>query len=631
MRTIKAKRLTTGATTLVTLLAIAGTLLAASPPQGSMNLLAAAETEPNDSYATANVFVIPGTMTGAINPLGDEDYFRIATDSGRIYTISITRASTQERRIDIYTNTYAWVTSAQTDPAHPTVSLSFQAATTLYYIRVTAPNNDPTAGPTDYTLVVDPPVTPTPTPTSTSTPTITPTPTQTPMPPPPNIPVESEPNDNVGTANTFAVPGKIVGAITSIYDVDCFAINTTVGLQYRLILSDYGYNRWLKVYDNNGYYIMGNTTATNHEVELTLQAALTRYHLCVSSVTTASPSNTLVDYILEVIILQPTLTPTPTNTPSPTPTPTSQSATATPKPTWPGGFDAYEPNYNFELATTVASGLTYNLNFMPWGGATVDNDFFRIRVKPGLQLTCETSNLDPGVDPRMVFYSGPGEQYFLMANDDVALGNFNSRLSYYATYEGFLYILIGQGDRMDIRDATNSDYSLKCELSVPGSNATPAPEKADATPQPQPTPRPTSTPQTPASPIATPTPPPTTEPSSKELSFRLITTPPPIVPTPTPGGFRTFRVWVYYDANGDGQAGAGEGVPGFFVSVQSPETKAELARGYTDDQGQLSFTVPTVGTVRVLIPLLGFDRLVEATRPEVNVRIAPPNLPAIVP
>ncbi len=63
----------------------------------------------------------------------------------------------------------------------------------------------------------------------------------------------------------------------------------------------------------------------------------------------------------------------------------------------------------------------------------------------------------------------------------------------------------------------------------------------------------------------------------------------------------------------------------------SPENKEELARGYTDDQGQLSFTVPTVGTVQVRIPLLGFNRLIEAPKPEVNVRIAPPNLPISIP
>jgi hypothetical protein len=90
-------------------------------------------------------------------------------------------------------------------------------------------------------------------------------------------------------------------------------------------------------------------------------------------------------------------------------------------------------------------------------------------------------------------------------------------------------------------------------------------------------------------------------------------------------------VVIYYDENLDGQVGAGEGVAGFYVRVLAPENKAELARGYTDEQGQLSFTVPTVGVVQVAVPLLGFDRLVEATKPEVNIRIAPPSLPSAIP
>jgi hypothetical protein len=38
-----------------------------------------------------------------------------------------------------------------------------------------------------------------------------------------------------------------------------------------------------------------------------------------------------------------------------------------------------------------------------------------------------------------------------------------------------------------------------------------------------------------------------------------------------------------------------------------------------------------VGTVRVVIPLLGLDRMIAATQPEVIVRIAPPPLPDTIP
>ncbi len=164
-------------------------------------------------------------------------------------------------------------------------------------------------------------------------------------------------------------------------------------------------------------------------------------------------------------------TSTPTATPTGAPGPTSTPA---PGPTWMTGFDQYEPNFEFDLATTIAPGLSYQMNFIPWGGADFDNDYLKVRVKPGLQLTCETSDLDPAVDPRMVFYNGPGDQFFVMANDDIALGDFNSRLSYYANYEGFVYILVGQGTRMARRDTVNSSYTISCNLEVPG-QPTPAP------------------------------------------------------------------------------------------------------------------------------------------------------------
>ncbi len=316
----------------------------------------------------------------------------------------------------------------------------------------------------------------------------------------------------------------------------------------------------------------------------------------------------------------------PTPTPSPTAT-SAPSATATPiSPSWMTGFDQYEPNYDFGVATTIAPGLSYNMNFVPWGGADVDNDFLKVRVKPGLQLTCETSDLDPAVDPRMAFYTGPGEQYFVMANDDISLGDFNSRLSYYVNYEGFLYVLVGQGTRMAKRDTVNSAYTVACRLAVPGQTTVPG-QPTPISKAPIATYAPTPTPRT--SPIATPTPPPVQDDVS--LSFRLVTRPELPTATPEPNGFRTFRVLVYFDADLDGQIGAGEGVTGFYVLAYSPDGQTELAQGYTDEQGQLSFTVPTVSTVRVLVPLLGYDRLIEASRPEVRVRILPPTLPLAIP
>ncbi|MBN1259576.1 MAG: hypothetical protein JXB35_02745 [Anaerolineae bacterium] len=316
----------------------------------------------------------------------------------------------------------------------------------------------------------------------------------------------------------------------------------------------------------------------------------------------------------------------PSATPSPSPTPTPATATPTPAPTWITGFDQYEPNFDFDHATTIAPEVTYNLNFVPWGGADIDNDYFKLWVKPGLFFTCETFDLDPGVDTNIIIYDA--NRNVLGGNDDRQLGDYSSRVSYYATYEGYLYLLVGHGSRLSLPDSRESDYKLTCSKSVPGS---PTPVRT-ATPEvgKDPTPAPTNTPEPPSSPVATPTQQ-AVGGGAVDLIFRPLTTPTPVAPTPTPSGFRTFRLLIYYDANNDGALGAGEGVPGFFVRVLEPNGNVELARGYTDDQGQLSFTVPTPGAVRLLVPLLGLDRFVEPATPEVKVRIAPLPLPDIIP
>lgn len=317
----------------------------------------------------------------------------------------------------------------------------------------------------------------------------------------------------------------------------------------------------------------------------------------------------------------------PTNTPTPTHTPAAPTVTGTPAPTWISGFDQYEPNFDFERATTVAPGVTYNLNFVPWGGLGPDNDYFRIWVKPGLFFACETLELDPGVDTNMILYDA--NRNLLSGNDDRALGDYSSRVSYYAVYEGWLYVLVGHGGRMDLRDTTNSDYKLRCSMTAPGTPSVGQPTSqppADKDPAPV---QPTRTPAPPSSPVATPTPSPLA--GDVTLSFRPLTTPTPIAPTPTPSGFRTFRVIIFYDANNDGLFGAGEGIPGFFIRVLHAASGEELARSYTDDQGQQSFTVPTPGAVRLLIPLLGLDRFVDPATPEVKVRIVPSTLPATIP
>jgi hypothetical protein len=415
------------------------------------------------------------------------------------------------------------------------------------------------------------------------------------------------------------------GAIAGIYDQDYYWTETQPGLRYRIILNDWEHDRRLELYDEDGQYMESTTTAASGRAELTFAATDEVHYLGVFKSNTASPEGTTVDYDLRIYQIQPTptVTPQPTNTPAP--------GTATPLPTFRTGFDPYEPNYDFDTAKVIAPGVTYNLNFIPWTGEGPDNDFFKLWVKPGLYFTCETFDLDPGVDTNVIIYNSNRDQ--IAGNDDVTLGDYSSRVSFFSTYEGWLYILVGHGERIPLENTDESAYSLECTKSVPGQvtmtprpgeTTTPPPSKDYATP------RPTATPREPTSPVPTPTPTPEGE-GSVVLTFRVIATPAPLTPTPRPSGFRTFRLIIYYDANADGQFGAGEGVSGFFVRVLDPTAGEELARGYTDEQGQLSFSVPTVETVRMVVPLLGIDRFVDPSTPEVKVRIAPMPLPVIIP
>lgn len=301
----------------------------------------------------------------------------------------------------------------------------------------------------------------------------------------------------------------------------------------------------------------------------------------------------------------------------PTPTPTG---TATPPPPTPrAGVDRFEPNHDFDHAATIAAGVTYdNLNFIPWGGATEDNDFYKIWIKPGLLYTCETLNLAPGLDTNIIIYDH--NRNGLGGNDDVTPGDYRSRISYISTYEGWLYVLVGHGGRFPYSEVQNSTYSLRCSVEVPGL-PTPAPT---ATPRP-PTATPVPTDRTPTPETFT-SPPPTATPfAGGELSVRLVSTPTPPSPEATPAPrFVPLDILVYYDANNDRSPGAGEGVAGLRILAYDTLTGERVAEGVTDDVGRLRFTAAVRGAVRIVVPYLGIGRVIEGEGASVYIRIAPP-------
>ncbi|HID89993.1 MAG TPA: hypothetical protein EYP52_09860 [Anaerolineae bacterium] len=260
--------------------------------------------------------------------------------------------------------------------------------------------------------------------------------------------------------------------------------------------------------------------------------------------------------------------------------------------------------------------ITYeNLNFVPWGGAGEDNDFYKIWVKPGLLYTCETLDLAPGVDTNMIVYDANRNP--IGGNDDVELGDYRSRFSYFSNYEGYLYILVGHGGRLPLAEVENSSYSLRCSMTVPG--------QATVTPTPRPTrtPRPPRTPTPPTSPVATPTLPP-----EAALEVRLLSTPtpPPPVGTPAPH-FVPVDVWVYYDADNDHGPDPGEGVSGIPVLAYDTTTGSEVARCFTEMSGHCQFTVAVHGQVRISIPYLSIDYVIGEEGATLYVRIPPGPLP----
>jgi hypothetical protein len=82
-------------------------------------------------------------------------------------------------------------------------------------------------------------------------------------------------------------------------------------------------------------------------------------------------------------------------------------------------------------------------------------------------------------------------------------------------------------------------------------------------------------------------------------------------------------ILVYYDANGDGERGAGEGIAGISARAYEVATNQLLAEDYTDVQGSLGFSVSAQGPVRLTLPFLGLSHLVVGEEASIQVRVPP--------
>jgi hypothetical protein len=282
---------------------------------------------------------------------------------------------------------------------------------------------------------------------------------------------------------------------------------------------------------------------------------------------------------------------------------------------------------SFEDACIIARGKAETFNFIPPYGGT-DNDFFKLWIKPGFTYKCATSDLDPGVDTNIILFSGPSWDHGIGGNDDVEPGEYRSAFTYHATYEGWLYILVGYGERTP-SDVNDSSYTLVC--SMPGEpTTTPAPE-ATNTPQPdkdEPTLTPTPTATSASSPVATPTPNNGGTGGAQSLTIRTLATPTPasVEATAAPR-FVPITLLVYYDANDDRQPGAGEGIAGISAQAYSVADNQLQAQGFTGEDGQVEFTVSAQGSIRISVPFLGFNQMVTGESASIYLRVPPQSSP----
>ncbi len=566
---------------------------AAVAAPGNIPLLQTEGPEPNNEIYQAITVTVPVSFDGEINPPSDRDYFVMSTEFQREYEANLTISSasnTQKLKMELYNANKEYVKSSSSSAT--SIIMGWTSNSDLHYILIKTDQISITAS---YHLGV-------------YLVAVTPTPTPTPV--PGSDPYE--PNDSKSSAYVFPVVTQAnatdANFVPSGTDQDWFRFYVKSGRRYRASTRNLvGVDTYLEVFNESDSRVADDNDSGGGFASLADWEASYDgyYYIKVTNQVGTSTGGDTYDLRVEQL---------------------DAAATATPRPAAPNPnadrCDRTElGNYDFDHACVISSDVSEQFNFVPppYGGA--DNDYFKIWVKPGLLFECGTSNLSAGVDPNLILYDH--NRNAIGGNDDIEPGNFNSFLAFYATYEGWMYVLVGTGDRTP-SDLSNCDYTLRCDLQVPGkATATPSGEP-EATNTPRPTEDSESATATPRSPTATPTP-------FAGLSVRTLTTPTPVpVTTPAPR-FVPIRLLVYYDGNSDQQPGAGEGISGISAQAYEVATNQLLAQGFTDEQGNLEFTVAAQGLVRVSVPFFGFSQLVGGEGASIYVRVPPQSLPSGIP
>lgn len=595
-----------------------------SPPAAPL-LQGGDEVEPNDTLDTANPIDVNLTMSGRI-PLtqtGDIDWYRLIlsdTDLGRDFRATLDELVPDpdyRLELNLYDADGSLVDSGSSGSS---TTLDWTSSVITYYLRVRAVDFDIINAPGDayYGLTAvrfasEP----------TSTPTATPVPWDT-----------CEVNDNPdGTWSGDTPPGGPCQLSVGLERTDMnfvpyngqaapnpdfYTFLAKAGRVYRITADVHGgadTEMWL--YDAANAFIAYDDdggTGSGSRIEVGLDDGFYKILVQDRVGSTDPPASQTYDIQVQDVT-EPTLTPTSTPLPgtgTPTPVP----------PSIPGRPDSLEPNYSFERASLIGLDRLYtNLNFVPWAGTEPDTDFYKLWVASGMLYTCETSDLGTATNTNIIFCNGPSWDYCFAGNDDVRPFDpsdpYRSRLTTFASYDGYLYIMLGQVGAEQIlpEEWENLSYSLRCYIDMPGT-ATPTPTSSYIPP----TPRPTSTPGAAEEPTPTPTSPP-------PLVVRPMTSPAPPptsqpVVTPQPRLY-AIEMSLYYDENENGQADPGEGISDVLARAYDAISGERLSIDYTDETGFLRFTLPAEGPVRVSVPFFGFNQVVTTTDAYIQIRIAP--------
>ena len=424
---------------------------------------------------------------------------------------------------------------------------------------------------------------------------------------------------NVGGLSLVPATGVPPGTSVQIPTIpDYYYINVFTGNQIDVTISPSSaggnYNLGLEVYDSNQALIAEDSDPSNFSATESLVANYNGkmyfrvYQLLTAGTCSGGTYN--ISFTNSPPTVTPSRTPTPTKTVGPSPTPYSGAPDA----------DRFEPNNNFDQATTIGLNVVYpDLNFVQWdvNSTDWDNDFFKVRVKPGMLVTCRTLNLKPGTDTNLILYDASLNG--INGSDDInrAAGDLSSSVSFYITYEGWLYGLVGEGFARPLSEQAGTGYSDECTIGTQ-STATPGFTPTDLPNVPTRTPIPTETPI--PSPTLTPTPP-------------FISVKP--LPTATPPGLPTHQVPVslltYYDVNGNNKYDPGEGIVGISARVIDLTTGKLLAQGLTDTTGRVSFTVGAPGAVQLVVPYLNRSEIILPSGKAVTIRVSPSELPSAIP